>query len=243
MQEKIYSKLNSASREIRVAKLHPESDPHGDISCELFTVSLDTRPVYKTLSYTWGDASDTVSIILGGHRFPVTRNLKKALQRLRSLDTETPIWIDAICINQADTVERTQQVELMRTIYESSSEAIVFLGDALPVVGDEFWDDRCFSWHADESDVPQINSIMSFAEAYSETYPQKADPRSANPFVLSFCLMRLLAGDVHPAEIPLLKNPNLRSLCLNGLGQLVAQPWVRKLCSRHCCTVANKMSI
>jgi hypothetical protein len=228
VHEKIYTKLNSATREIRLVKLHPESDPDCDIRCELSTVSLNTRPIYKALSYTWGDANDTVPITLDGHRFAVTRNLKKALLRLRSLDTEAPIWIDAICINQVDTAERTQQVELMRAIYESTIEVIVWLGDVLPVEGDELWDDSCFSWHADESDVPRINSIMTFVEAYSDTFPEKVDPRSANPLILGFCLMRLLAGDVHPADIALFKNVNLRSLCMNGFGALVGQPWVRK---------------
>ena len=226
VHEKIYTKLNSATREIRLVKLHPESDPDCDIRCELSTVSLNTRPIYKALSYTWGDANDTVPIMLDGHRFAVTRNLKKALLRLRTLNAETPIWIDAISINQVDTAERTQQVELMRAIYESTSEVIVWLGDAPPVEGDELWDDSCFSWHADESDVPRINSIMTFAETYSDTFPEKVDPRSANSLILGFCLMRLLAGDVHPADIALSRNPNLRSLCMRGLGALVGQPWV-----------------
>jgi hypothetical protein len=234
VHEKIYTKLNSTKREIRLLKLHPESDPDCDIVCELSTVSLDTRPIYRALSYTWGDANDTNLIILDGHRFAVTRNLKKALLRLRGLDTESPIWIDAICINQINVTERMQQVELMRCIYESTSEVIVWLGDTVPLEGDELWDDSCFSWRADESDVPRINSTMAFSEAYSATFPEKLDPRSANPLILGFCLMRLLAGDVHPADIALLRNPNLRTLCINALGQLVAQPWVRKTSSLKC---------
>jgi hypothetical protein len=39
---------------------------------------------------------------------------------------------DAVCINQADSIERMQQVELMRAIYESTNEAIVWLGDSPP---------------------------------------------------------------------------------------------------------------
>jgi hypothetical protein len=144
------------------------------------------------------------------------------------------MWIDAICINQANATERTQQVELMRVIYECTSEVIVWLGDAAPVEGDELWDDSCFSWRADESDVPRINSIMAFSEAYSNTFPEKLDPRSANPLILGFCLMRLLAGDVHPSDIALLRNPNLRKLCTNALGILVAQPWVRKTSFLNC---------
>src|ERR1700722_6926641 len=87
VHDKVYKPLDMTKREIRVVKLFPDPDPDYNIRCELCVVSLDTRPVYKALSYTWGDPNDTVPITLNGHRFAVTRNLKKALQSLRSLDT------------------------------------------------------------------------------------------------------------------------------------------------------------
>jgi hypothetical protein len=74
---------------------------------------------------------------------------------------------------------------------------------------------------------------MTFAESFGDTFPEKSDPRSTNPLVLGFCLMRLLAGDVHPTDIPLLRNPNLRSMCINALGKLVNQPWVRNMSFLH----------
>jgi hypothetical protein len=226
VHDKIYSPLDKAKREIRLVKLFPEPDPDYDIRCELSNVSLDTHPLYKALSYTWGKSNDTVPITLNGHRFAVTRNLKKALQRLRALDTDTPIWIDAICINQVNTDERMHQVELMRVIFENPKEVIVWLGDAQPMPGDELWDASCFNWGGDESDVPSINSIMAFAEAFGDRYPENPDSRSANPLMLGFCLMRLLAGDVHPADIPLLRNINLYEHCSKAFSSLVMQPWV-----------------
>lgn len=226
VHDKIYSPLDKGKREIRLVKLFPDPDPDYDIRCEISNVSLDTRPSYRALSYTWGNPNDTIPITLNGHRFAVTRNLKKALQRLRSLDTETPIWIDAICINQVDAAERMHQVELMRVIFENPNEVVVWLGDAGQMAGDELWDASCFSWRGDESDVPSINAVMAFAEAYGDTYPERPDPRSANPLMLAFCLMRLLAGDVHLADIPLLRNINLRAQCINALSSLVTQPWV-----------------
>ena len=71
--------------------MYADPDPDYDIRCDFSSVSLDTRPVYKALSYTWGNPNDTVPITLNGKRFAVARNLKKALQCLRGLDTETPI--------------------------------------------------------------------------------------------------------------------------------------------------------
>jgi hypothetical protein len=39
-----------------------------------------------------------------------------------------PIWIDAICINQEDSVERDAQVRRMKTIYEQAERVIIWLG-------------------------------------------------------------------------------------------------------------------
>ena len=39
------------------------------------------------------------------------------------------LWIDAICINQADFDERVAQIKIMRQIYQSASSVVVWLGD------------------------------------------------------------------------------------------------------------------
>ncbi len=227
--EKIYSSLDKAKREIRLVKLSPDIDPEYDVCCEMSAVSLNTRPVYQALSYTWGNQNDTVPITLNGQRLAITRNLKKALQRLRTINTKTPVWIDALSINQFDPAERTHQVEMMRVIFENPKEVIVWLGDdTQPIPGDEHWDASCFDWGGDEADISSINSVLAFAAAYGDTYPEKPDARSANPLMLGFCLMRLLAGDVHLADIPLLRSMKLREQCMKAFSSLVAQPWVGK---------------
>ncbi|KAF2502451.1 hypothetical protein BU16DRAFT_576457 [Lophium mytilinum] len=231
VHEKVYQSLAKDRNEIRLIKLSPSPDPNYDVGCELIVASLDQNPKYKALSYTWGNPNDTVPITLNGQRFDVTRNLKKALQSLRALDTDTPYWywVDAICINQVDIEERMHQVGLMREIFERPTEVVVWLGETQASPGDELWDSGCFNWTGDASDVPKINSILSFAAALADTYPEKSDPRSANPLVLGFCFMRLLAGDVHLSDIPLLQNINLRSLCLIAFRDLVSQAWWNRI--------------
>jgi hypothetical protein len=39
------------------------------------------------------------------------------------------IWIDAVCINQQDLRERSQQVSIMRDIYRSARDVVVWLGE------------------------------------------------------------------------------------------------------------------
>lgn len=45
------------------------------------------------------------------------------------MGTPTLLWIDAICINQQDILERNQQVNLMATIYQRATIVRVWLGN------------------------------------------------------------------------------------------------------------------
>jgi len=58
----------------------------------------------------------------------ITRNLATALPYLGLEDRERRIWIDAICVNQRDLVERSSQVKLMANIYKQADQVIVWLG-------------------------------------------------------------------------------------------------------------------
>jgi heterokaryon incompatibility protein (HET) len=59
---------------------------------------------------------------------PVTRNLYEVLEALRLTTHPRKLWVDALCINQADFKERASQVNTMRQIYEEAKKVIVWLG-------------------------------------------------------------------------------------------------------------------
>ena len=87
--------------------------------------SLDEKPTYEALSYEWGSSkSQTLPIKLDGHVRQVQENLY--YQRLN--DHTRTLWIDAICINQADTLERNQQVAQMGSIYSLASRVVAWIG-------------------------------------------------------------------------------------------------------------------
>jgi hypothetical protein len=188
---------SSASQEICVVRLLPAANFGDDICCELSIAALQADSVYKALSYTWGNMNDTVPIILNGRTFLVTRNLEKAPRRLRSLKQDSVFWIDAICINQTDIAERTQQVRLMRTIYEKAEEVFVWLGSATEFAWDDLWLGCRSEWAGDETDIDNINNLLNHAENLAET-PAKLRPSLANRLLLAFCLLRLLSGDIRP---------------------------------------------
>lgn len=115
---RLYAPLNPKTPEIRVVKLLPSQDFNAPIECE-----LSHRPLYsesdgyESLSYVWGAPEFVGEILLSGESQPTTRNLEMALRYLRLPSCARTLWVDAICINQSDPIERGQQVRLMRDIY------------------------------------------------------------------------------------------------------------------------------
>jgi hypothetical protein len=83
---------------------------------------------YEALSYVWGSQEDTVVIKIDEQSFRVTRNLYSALVHLRDRSVQRVLWVDAICINQMDSAERSQQVMLMGTLYRSANQVNIWLG-------------------------------------------------------------------------------------------------------------------
>jgi len=129
-----YAPLDAQRREIRLLTLSPGS-PDDPIHCHITTHEMNTPPTYNALSYVWGDATSSNHpknvVLLDNIHFPVTPNLFSALRHLRSPETGRymTLWVDAICINQADLDERSQQVAIMRDIYASAERVIIWVGE------------------------------------------------------------------------------------------------------------------
>ena len=104
------------------------------IECGLRSVSLDDEPDFAALSYTWDDqACDNDIDILdtdsrAKYQLKVTRNVFEVLPYLAAHKPNQSWWIDAICINQADTAEKSSQIPLMGRIYTSAGGVAVWLG-------------------------------------------------------------------------------------------------------------------
>ncbi|KAL7806365.1 heterokaryon incompatibility protein domain-containing protein [Trichoderma aethiopicum] len=105
-----------------------------EIHCTLipFNRLRNGYPPYKALSYVWGRGSrNPPEIVVNGNNVKVTSNLAMALRHLRQDEVGNALWIDALCIDQSNTDERSSQVAQMRDIYATAVEVIVFLGSGL----------------------------------------------------------------------------------------------------------------
>ncbi|KAH7467493.1 hypothetical protein FOMA001_g15115 [Fusarium oxysporum f. sp. matthiolae] len=129
MNSSPYQPLRSSDDQIRLLILHPALKHDAPIQCLLEPAILSSNPAYEALSYTWGDPGNGCNISLSNHDFLVGDNAAAALRRLRWKRKKRVLWIDAICINQADVDEKNTQVPLMQKIYGQAQNVLVWLGE------------------------------------------------------------------------------------------------------------------
>jgi Heterokaryon incompatibility protein (HET) len=112
---------------IRLLYIEPGVD-ESPIRCRLVTTSLEASPPYEALSYTWGSTEKDSTITCDNVPIFVTQNLYDAIKYLRNSENERIMWIDAVCINQRNDQERTEQVGIMKVIYAKASRVVIWLG-------------------------------------------------------------------------------------------------------------------
>jgi hypothetical protein len=97
------------------------------------------------------------------------------------------IWIDALCINQADLEEGTEQVIQMRDIYEGCEDVIMWLGDR-------------------NGEVPSELQPWNGPEADKFNWTELADSGVGSDEILAtFTIMYMLSSDKHINELPCFK--------------------------------------
>lgn len=83
------------------------------------------RPRFHALSYIWGDPNETTSIYCNEAYVKVTTNLYDALRDMFTQFPDRLLWVDALCINQNDLVEKAMQMALMGDIYHGAESVMI----------------------------------------------------------------------------------------------------------------------
>jgi len=127
-----YSYQHLPEQHIRLAVISPGkfNDEIG-VSIVVEQFSPETPPKYEALSYVWGssESPDTIQITgISNVTLNVTQNLAVALRHIRFVDQPRTMWIDAICIDQSNDIEKGPQVALMGEIFRSAQMVVVWLG-------------------------------------------------------------------------------------------------------------------
>ncbi len=149
--------LPSAATHIRLVQLfcYPASSSGGSydapLKCRMFSAPLERPPPFVALSYTWGDNkeerrldvcaggdaqgpdSDPSSATSFGH-LAINPSLDESLRHIRKAQQSESVtlWVDQICIDQRNTLEKTAQVAAMGTIYGRAAQVLVWLGPSTP---------------------------------------------------------------------------------------------------------------
>jgi hypothetical protein len=121
---------------IRLLSLHPT------LSGASLIGSIDERAEgqhYEALSHCWGKPArldkgegDQISIVENDQYslLPIRGNLGAALRRLRNkTGSYRRLWIDAICIDQDNNAEKSEQIPLMDRIFQEADRVCIWLGD------------------------------------------------------------------------------------------------------------------
>lgn len=120
---------------IRILRLHPalnhsdalEFDLEHHERADLLRESSSTPLHYDAISYSWGEPYFTHRMRCREQRtyLKITKRVDCMLRYLRKATAPRFLWIDAICLNQADREEKGVQVQMMGEIYTQARKVRV----------------------------------------------------------------------------------------------------------------------
>jgi hypothetical protein len=113
-------------RQIRLFKIVGSTTARLLGHLELF--DIEAAPPYRALSYTWGDSAPTYIIVINEQTCTIRSNLSRFLKVYGARHFDEYIWIDQLCIDQSNNMERNHQVLLMPEIYQGATEVLIWLG-------------------------------------------------------------------------------------------------------------------
>lgn len=124
--------------EARFIVLDPTKNSKDPLSCSIVQCGLSANNwKYCAVSYAWGEPkfSENLEIKCEGETsyLRITPNVNDLLRRLRTCYRQNHLWIDAICINQADEDEKSRQIPVMGRVFEEAKVVYIWLGDNDPM--------------------------------------------------------------------------------------------------------------
>jgi hypothetical protein len=186
---------------IRLLHLYPSQNPSvpdGEevpyCKLEQYELYYASRPPYEVLSYSWGSPRRDTFINCDGFKLFVTQNCRHALQQLsRLIDEPKVLWVDAICIDQEDIVERSAQVCRMHDIFGQAERVIIWLGKA------DDTSDRCLT------SLRTLGKENTIQKTVGRLVPKKSQSSLNNMFKVSLIPIMLLWRMAHLKPVETLR--------------------------------------
>ncbi|KAK4539346.1 hypothetical protein LTR36_000777 [Oleoguttula mirabilis] len=159
----------------------------GLIQDDGLVLGMDEEPVaFEAISYSWGAPDACVDIVIDGLEYRIHQSLADALRRFRYDRHERYLWADALCINQVDLAEKSQQVQNMFRIYRKAKSVLVWLGSEtadLASALEVLYEEAIGIAEATEDDRSETSTSASSADtgpvSQFETVIPSAEPNTA----------------------------------------------------------------
>lgn len=108
------------------------------IKLKHFSLNQGQCPRFTAISYVWGEKKlHPDKVVINGRTCQVLESIHPILTLISDdpgVKKDVWFWIDYLCINQDDTLERATQVALMGTLYQRAFRTLVWLGEDTPDV-------------------------------------------------------------------------------------------------------------
>ncbi|MCJ1437946.1 hypothetical protein MMC27_007333 [Xylographa pallens] len=194
--------------EIRLFHITGIADINGCnyLTCEIVHADLDDKPTYHAVSYVWGSLDVNYPIIINGTQcLLITKSLQDFLEEAFSSPEKVKgvmIWADQLSIDQYNPEERSQQVLLMRRVFQQSGLTYLWLGKA-------------------DEDTAYLSSLLASIEASSLKY-DTAVKACNQPSVKE--AVSILASDPATGHIPPGRYPGWMAAA-----RIVYRPWFSRM--------------
>jgi hypothetical protein len=129
-----HTPLDYCAPSIRLVLIQATKSSEGLIQCILRYAS--TASTYLCLSYVWGADDCGQWILVNGQRFWIRQNLYDffSVARQQPQWQSRWIWIDALCIDQSNAIERNHQVKQMGDIFAGAVKVVAWLGTQKEII-------------------------------------------------------------------------------------------------------------
>jgi hypothetical protein len=150
-----------------------------ELVCKFNVVCLDDcKEDYTAISYAWGNQSSPTTTVKfsDGQTLSLSATLSSLFTSLRKKQRSFTVWIDAICINQQDTAEKSSQVALMGDVYSRAEEVLLWLGDETPETHEAFRfmeSKQTWSWPEDWDSGIDSTELQSMFSILGRAYFQR----------------------------------------------------------------------
>ncbi|KAF0316870.1 HET domain-containing protein [Colletotrichum asianum] len=158
---------------LRLVALDPATDERDPLSCTIFQCRRSAqRQEYSAISNTWDEQtpSQTLEIRCDDDisYVRITANVDALLRDFRAREKPCYLWVDAICLDQTNGEEKSQQIPLMGRIYGEAKDVRIWLGPDDRVTAKVFTLLRLLSqvldvqpqWHMAERVVFHLNEVF-----------------------------------------------------------------------------------